>query len=275
MNTNWRFDVSLVSPEYAAELLSKNDGNRRIRPSVVAKYATIIREGNWILTPEPIVIADTGRLLNGQHRLHAVIQCGISVPFLVIRNVSESVFSALDRGAIRSTADALGADPKAVEVGKAAARVMYGSNASDVTDARVAALTDILADEHNALISACNTTAKVMSAASVRAAACIRMLAGYDVEYITGTYRNLVLANLSSLDPLPQSFFAAVAAGRIYSGGGSAQIQLTARAWDLFDPAKRANTRIFLRDERTRLDAMRAVLKTALDTHGKAMRAAA
>src|SRR5690606_24318901 len=104
--------VVRVSPEMASEWLQHNEGNRRIRAGVVIKYAAVMARGKWLTTPEPIAFSWDGRLLNGQHRLSAVIRAGVSVPMFVVRNVDPSAFVALDRGATRTVADALGIDKR-------------------------------------------------------------------------------------------------------------------------------------------------------------------
>src|SRR5262245_26525176 len=46
--------------------------NRDINEGRVAAYGTDMEKGKWWFTPDPIVVTDTGEIINGQHRLLAV-----------------------------------------------------------------------------------------------------------------------------------------------------------------------------------------------------------
>lgn len=98
----------LVTPAIAAELLKNNNCNRILRPAVIADYAGQMARGEWREnTPERLLISPSGRLLNGQHRLHAVVESGITFTFEVAYNVPEDMFDIIDRGARRTPGDIL------------------------------------------------------------------------------------------------------------------------------------------------------------------------
>lgn len=170
LKNGWSCGIELVTPEVASRLLENNEGNRRIRPSVVTKYAAAMLHGNWKVTPEPIVISNTGRLMNGQHRLHAVIKSGVSISLFVVRGVDVVLFEALDRGATRSAADALGIDKKLAEVCRLAALISKNraiKSGNNVLDSEIKEMADILGDEHSSLMSACRTSGKTFSSAPI------------------------------------------------------------------------------------------------------------
>lgn len=108
----------IITPELAKKYLGGNEGNRKIRPQVVAAYMADMRNGNWNDSPDivtPIMISREGRLIDGQHRLTAVVKSGVSVVMYVAHDVEDSVFRYLDAGLKRSAADQLGtADSKLV-----------------------------------------------------------------------------------------------------------------------------------------------------------------
>lgn len=99
--------VETVTPDTARAWLATNTHNRHIRRSVVAIYARDMAEGRWVFTGEPIKFATDGTLLDGQHRLHAVVASEATVAMLVVRGLSLHVQDAMDTGARRTTADAL------------------------------------------------------------------------------------------------------------------------------------------------------------------------
>lgn len=98
-----------ITPELAKEWLDKsNYGNRNIDKERVRVYAYAMKKGNWLLTPEAIAFTHDGRLLNGQHRLLAVVEADIPVSFSVIIGASEDSFSVIDTGKNRTVGQILG-----------------------------------------------------------------------------------------------------------------------------------------------------------------------
>jgi hypothetical protein len=96
-----------VDPSDAKSLLERNTNNRKLRETVVDYYANEMINGNWIDNGDPIRIARSGRLLNGQHRLSAVVKAGVSLPFHFLSNLSEESFEQMDNGAKRTLNDNL------------------------------------------------------------------------------------------------------------------------------------------------------------------------
>lgn len=77
----------LVTPDMAEDWLSRNTHNRPIAQQRVNTFAEDIRKGNWCDTHQGIAFSDTGVLLDGQHRLLAII----SAKTPLIMNVSTGV----------------------------------------------------------------------------------------------------------------------------------------------------------------------------------------
>lgn len=104
-----RNNIEVITPRIAEHLLSRNaEGNRRVRRGVVRRIADDIRSGRWVLTHQGIAIGTDGRLLDGQHRLHAVIAAGQTVRMVVARDVELEAFRAMDIGAGRTVTDLTG-----------------------------------------------------------------------------------------------------------------------------------------------------------------------
>lgn len=101
----------LLTPELAKEYLSHNyEENRDIRPTVYLRYADDIRNGRWnqdddLLEYEPILFNKDGRMTNGQHRCHAVIEADTPIFVGVKTNVSNEIYEYLDGGERRRTSD--------------------------------------------------------------------------------------------------------------------------------------------------------------------------
>lgn len=99
--------VERVTPTTAEEWLGKNQSNRPVRERVVAAYARDMAAGRWRLSGEGVKFAASGRLLDGQHRLHAVVRAEVPVSMLVVRGLAEDTQLVMDSGAGRTASDAL------------------------------------------------------------------------------------------------------------------------------------------------------------------------
>lgn len=99
--------IEKISPSKAATLLKGNTSNRSIRPGVVKKYARDMKSGNWLESGDPIRLNGDGTLLDGQHRLSAIIESGVTQKVVVIRGLKKESMLAMDTGAKRSFADVL------------------------------------------------------------------------------------------------------------------------------------------------------------------------
>lgn len=99
--------VATITPQQAEALLKSNVDNRKIRPTVVTKYAEDMRNGNWDVNGDAIKISDTGILVDGQHRLYGCIEAGVPFTTVVIRNVAFQARETMDTGSKRTFADVL------------------------------------------------------------------------------------------------------------------------------------------------------------------------
>jgi len=99
--------VFKITPAHAEKWLEMNTGNRRIRPSHVRHLAKQMEQGRWMLSPEPIVFSPR-RLLDGQHRLSAVLMSGCTIEASVALVQNEDVFRVLDQGVNRNNSDLTG-----------------------------------------------------------------------------------------------------------------------------------------------------------------------
>jgi hypothetical protein len=105
-----RVKKEFVTPEIAARWLELNEKNRSPRDWKAEEYARDMTEGRWLTTGETIQFGESGRLLNGQHRLWAVLMSGATIEMIVIRGIEneEAVMDVLDTGTKRTLGDALG-----------------------------------------------------------------------------------------------------------------------------------------------------------------------
>ena len=96
-----------VSPPLAEKWLERNRGNRKVREDRVDRYAEQIRDGEWIVSPDAIAFSYTGKLINGQHRLKAVLRAEESAKHIVTSGLQPEAFKIADVGVKRTGADVL------------------------------------------------------------------------------------------------------------------------------------------------------------------------
>lgn len=100
--------VETITPQKAMEFLKTSKGNRNISKPVVDSYALTMKSGGWMLNGEAIVFDQDGHLINGHHRLHAVIKSGVPVESFVARGVSDKAFVTFDCGRHRTVGQLIG-----------------------------------------------------------------------------------------------------------------------------------------------------------------------
>lgn len=97
----------IITPEVASAYLALNTHNRAEKKGQLAKYVHDMVNGDWVWNGESIKFGDNGALLDGQHRLEAIIKAGVAIQMLVIRDLPVATQETMDGGARRSFADAL------------------------------------------------------------------------------------------------------------------------------------------------------------------------
>lgn len=94
---------ALITPEMARRLLDSMDGNRPKSKSRWEIYAADMRNGKWDMNGESIKIDKNGRMIDGQHRMLAVIAADRPVWFTIMRNIEPKTFATIDSGQSRTT----------------------------------------------------------------------------------------------------------------------------------------------------------------------------
>lgn len=104
-----RVQTVKISPKRAAAWLEKSGARtqRSLSQRRVEKIAHAISEGQWRMTHQAIALNAKEEVLDGQHRLHAIVRAGRTVEALVAFDTPDETFEVIDSGAARSTADAV------------------------------------------------------------------------------------------------------------------------------------------------------------------------
>jgi hypothetical protein len=102
-----RSRVSKITPDKAAEMLAANTTNRPLSKATVRAFAEAMRRGDWLVTHQGIAFDTRGVLVDGQHRLAAIIEADVPVELTVFTDVEPDTFDVLDTGKRRNAADVL------------------------------------------------------------------------------------------------------------------------------------------------------------------------
>jgi hypothetical protein len=101
------YEMMTVTPELAARWLKeKNNRNRPISKNFVDAYALDMIKGRWKKTHQnAIAFYKDGNLADGQHRLHAIVQSGVSIECMVFWGLDSSDAYGIDAHRMRNTHD--------------------------------------------------------------------------------------------------------------------------------------------------------------------------
>lgn len=100
-------ETKTITPGLAEVILTQNVGNRRVRTAKFAQLVSDMRDGRWTFNGEPIIVAKTGELNDGQHRLMALIEANVCLPFLFVFGVDRESRTTVDQGSNRTSGDYL------------------------------------------------------------------------------------------------------------------------------------------------------------------------
>jgi hypothetical protein len=102
-----KITLEVIDPETAEAWLGRNTRNRPMRSRKVATLAAAIGRGEWVVNGDMIRFDVAGVLIDGQHRLQAIVEAGVAVQSYVMRNAPHEVQATLDTGARRNYGDIL------------------------------------------------------------------------------------------------------------------------------------------------------------------------
>lgn len=115
------FTVVDITPEMAKAFLEKNHPNQRtINKTHVRSLVADMRSGAWVTNGDSIRFDEEGYLIDGQKRLTAAVEAGITLKdTMIVHNLPAESFKTIDQGQSRNTRQVLnmsGIDASAFEV---------------------------------------------------------------------------------------------------------------------------------------------------------------
>lgn len=103
-------ETIIITPEIAKSFLERNENNRKISLPVVNFYANEMKNGRWRQTHQGIAVDETGKLVDGQQRMSAVVKSGVTIvtTLTIYKGDVPTMFTPIDRGKNRTIYDLTG-----------------------------------------------------------------------------------------------------------------------------------------------------------------------
>lgn len=257
-----KWELERVTPEMAARWLEKNDVNRKLREHRCAFLARAIEDGKWVTTHQGIAFARSGRLLDGQHRLRAIILANTAVDVWVARNVPEEAFAVMDAGLPRKMYERLSSDPRRTMIATTLFRTVGPSRVPH--EYEVDLLLEVLAPSFRVVDQIRGAMkATKLTKASVTSAVVLRIAdeaEGSDRQlHMLNSYQQYLAGDIKASPKVITSLYRQVLEGS--AGGGQSSTEFFARAWYAFDRANEEVGKIQMKDTSTPLAEARRVFR--------------
>lgn len=255
-----------VTPELAEQWLEANQDNRSIRLMHVRTLAREMTEQRWRASHQGIAFSDHGRLIDGQHRLKAIVMSDVPAMLTVFIGFPDEMFGALDRGARRKHADDIGEDRRLIEPAAWLTRLLHRADSLPPSTEEVRTVFRVYQGHLRAIVDAAARTVKTRSAAGVKAALALRMMSATrpQQDLLLGQYEALVSLDIGKMDTTTGALLRRL---DNLSAGSHDLWERGAVAWHGFDPTARDLQKVLLRDLGNTLDAMRMHLQRDLALH--------
>jgi len=127
IKTKVKSEMRTIDAATAKKMLTRNSNNRVIRDSHVGFLAKQMSDGTWMFDGSPIRFNRSRKLLDGQHRLSAIIKSDTVQEMLVLTGINDEAFKVMDTGKNRNASDVFSIEriPNPYEVA-AATRIVFG-----------------------------------------------------------------------------------------------------------------------------------------------------
>lgn len=243
-------ETMTITPEQAKQWISNQGYNRKLSPKHVKYLADEIKQGRWRVTHQGIAFGDNGKLIDGQHRLQAIIESGIAVQMQVTFGVPVGQFTILDRGMPRDMSTITGIPAFNTEIYGFMIEIAY-AHASKVNPDSVFKLNQYLSPSVDELHNSSNTGIRYYSSSPIRTGAIMNLQKANDKQYILDLYRNLVLQKYDELPPVAQALC------RMHTreikesfslSGWTVRLKTFARSMYVFDKSNSTKSQIIVTD---------------------------
>jgi len=254
-----------ITPAMAERWLTANVGNRSIRERHVITLRDDIVEGRWKITHQGIAFARSGRLLDGQHRLKAIIAADKAATLPVFVDLPDDVFGALDRGKMRSFHDLIDTDRRMIDACSFLAGLMLTGDRRAVAAAEVATMIGVFRDDFGALIEAGARNIPGRTPSPVRAAWILRHHSAKHAHkrLLQEQWAAFVDFDIKAMDTSTASLVRRLQPENLRSQTGGLAKERAEISWIGFNPKRRDLHRIQVNSD-AQLQQMRELIMDAL-----------
>ena len=102
-----RVYLAEITPQVAKFWLQHKHTNRSIHLKVLIKLKRALEHARWEINGETIIFDEQGRLIEGQHRLQAVVDTDVTIWSLVVYGIDKARFKTMGQGSKRTAGDIL------------------------------------------------------------------------------------------------------------------------------------------------------------------------
>lgn len=96
-----------ITPSLATTLLTRAGVNRNLSRVAIRRYVTAMKNNEWSYNGAALSFDTNGKLIDGQHRLNAIVESGKTLPFKIELGYNPEAFITLDIGKVRTGGDIL------------------------------------------------------------------------------------------------------------------------------------------------------------------------
>lgn len=201
-------EVVEITPQFAEFMLSCSSGNRNINRKRVSLYADAMKNGEWVENGESIIVSTTGNVIDGQHRLSAVVMAGCTISSLVVtidRQLGDGLLTAkripIDVGYNRTVSDITGISKYDVSIVKMMMRLLEIGGDKKSLDP------SIIAERHGTMVEYLRRVpanhVKMYATSPIHSALILSLYMGID---LWDMYSNVLNKNYHKLTPIWSSW---------------------------------------------------------------------
>src|SRR5215471_14913951 len=100
--------VAYITADVAKIMLKRKNTNRSLKLTQLNRIKRAIELDRWELNGETIIFDQDGRLIEGQHRLQAVVDTGNPILTLIVHGIDRERFKTMGQSSKRTAGDILG-----------------------------------------------------------------------------------------------------------------------------------------------------------------------
>lgn len=185
--------IEIITPEKAETMLAHARNPRPLNQRHVEDFVRHMENGTFELTHQGIALCANGWLVDGQHRLAAIVKTGREVKMCVARGLSARAIVMTDRGNRRKNSVVLNCAPRISEVITLAAFVSTGL--AKPMEHHLVAMKPVLEEDAQLLLEACPTSRRGLTTAPVRLGAVLNM--AHHPDWVCAQYKALALLDFA------------------------------------------------------------------------------